>query len=78
MEPPRHYSVSPLHSFVTVPTQRAPSLAEMIRAIIAWWRGTRPTFREQVRQAKIVAQLAAEMEAEAERKPKGAGVKDAI
>ena len=68
MTPPRFPSASPLPSFAAnpgyLPTRPTPSLAESLKAIIAWWRGTRPSFREQVREAKLVERLAAELEEE--------------
>jgi hypothetical protein len=39
---------------------RPVSFVEAIRAIIAWLRGTRPSFRQQVRQAKLIEKLSAE------------------
>ena len=71
MEPPRRYSVSPLHSFVTVPAQRAPSFIEALKAIASWLRGKPPTFREKVREANLIEALAKEIEEEAETKPHG-------
>jgi hypothetical protein len=64
MEPPRHYSVSPLHSFITVPSHRAPSLIESLRAIAVWWRPKTPTLRERQLEAALVERLAAEIEIE--------------
>jgi hypothetical protein len=63
MEPPRHYSVSPLHSFVTVPTRHSPSFAETIRMIWRHLTGRpKPTIREQFLEAALIERLADEME----------------
>jgi hypothetical protein len=69
MRAPDRYSVSPLHSFCTVTTRRAPSLSEMVRQIIAWLRGRKPTFREQVLDAQLVERLAEEIAEEETPRP---------
>lgn len=68
MVPPR-YSVSPLYSFCTIPTRPPSPLAELLRQIIRWWRGEMPTLKQQIQQAKAVALLAQQMEAEAAEPP---------
>ena len=73
MVPPRP-SVSPLPSFCTVPAPSPPSMSEMLRSIIRGWRGTRPSFKRQIAEAKLVDALAAEFEAKGAAKtppPKG-------
>lgn len=67
MEAPRRYSVSPLHSFVTVPTtQHVPSFTESARLIWRWLRGVEPNWRERAREARIVDAVADLMAAEIE------------
>ncbi len=62
MRPPvPHASRLPSYASRIGVIPRPPPFAEMIKAIIAWWRGTRPSFREQVREAKLVERLAAEL-----------------
>jgi hypothetical protein len=71
MEAPRHYSASPLHSFVTVPTHRVVSFSAALRSIIAWLRGATPSRSELQLQDRLVERLVAELEAEAETNPTG-------
>jgi hypothetical protein len=52
-----------LHSFCVIPTRHVPSLAETIRAIIAWWRGVHPNWRERAKEAQMVAEIAKELDA---------------
>jgi hypothetical protein len=66
MGPPDRYSASPLPSFCTTTTRWPSPLAEQIKSIIRWWRGERPSFKQQIQQAKAVALLAEEVEAEAD------------
>jgi hypothetical protein len=68
MRPPDRYSASPLYSFCVV-SSRAPPLAETLKALWRWWRGTRPTPRERQLEAVAVEHLLAEME-EGETKPR--------
>jgi hypothetical protein len=49
-----------------MPSQRAPSLSDALKAIIAWWRGDKPTQRERQIEEAMVERLAAEIEAETE------------
>jgi hypothetical protein len=64
MEPPRRYSASPLHSFVTVPTHRAQPFNVTLRSIIAWLTGRQPQVSKSEKQleARLVDLLAAEIE----------------
>jgi hypothetical protein len=58
MTPPKRSSVSPLPGIASRPgyLPRPVSMVEMLRQIIAWWRGTRPTLRErQIEAAQIEA-----------------------
>jgi hypothetical protein len=75
MRPPDRYSASPLHSFCVVPTRHVSSFAETIRAIIAWWRGVHPNWRERFAEQRLIERLAQELaEADSkERKTKGKG-----
>jgi hypothetical protein len=66
MRPPFPHA-SPLPSFCVVPVRPTPPLAESLRQIIRWWRGDRPTLKQQIQQAKAVALLAEQLEAETER-----------
>jgi hypothetical protein len=70
MEAPRRYSVSPLHSFVTVPTHRAQPFSATLRSIIAWLAGRQPQVSKSERQMeqRIVDLLAEELQDEAEDK----------
>jgi hypothetical protein len=52
--------MSPLDSFCSVTTRSTPSFHDALRSIWRWWRGTRPSFRQQVMEAKIVEAIAAE------------------
>ena len=67
MRPPDRYSASPWYSFVTVPTQHSPSLAETVRAIWRWATGRqpKPTQRERQFAEAVIARLADEMDDEA-------------
>ena len=64
MEAPRRYSVSPLHSFVTVPTHRAQPFSATLRSIIAWLTNRQPKVSrsEQQLEQRIVDLLAEELE----------------
>lgn len=62
MEAPRHYSASPLHSFVTVPTGRQPTLAATLKAIWLWWRPRAVPLRERQLEEAVVERIAAELE----------------
>ena len=57
MVPPSRYSASPLPSFCTVAPSTL-SMSEMLRSIIRGWRGTRPSFKRQIAEAKLVDALA--------------------
>ena len=63
MEAPRHYSVSPLYSFVTVPSHRELSFSAALGRIVRWLTGRqpKPTQRELQLEAAIIERLAAEM-----------------
>ena len=63
-----HPSVSPLHSFASLPTHREPSFPAALRSIIGWATGRQPTPSkgEAFLEQKIIERLAAELEAEAE------------
>jgi len=76
MEAPRRYSVSPLHSFVTVPTHRAQPFSATLRSIIAWLtnRQPKPSKSEEQFAQRIVDLLAAELEED--EPPAEAGVID--
>jgi hypothetical protein len=76
MRPPQRYSASPLHSFITVPTHRAPSLVEALKAIFAWLRGDQPNWRERFAEQRLIERLAQELDegdGREERKTKGKG-----
>ena len=68
MRPPDRYSVSPLPSYCVVPTRRAPSFAEMVKAVWRWFTGTqpRPTMRERQLEAAVIERLVEEMAADDE------------
>jgi hypothetical protein len=67
MEAPRRYSVSPLHSFVTVPSHREPSFSAAVRSIIAWLTGRQPTPpKSEVQFEQRIVDLLAEELSEAE------------
>lgn len=61
MAAPHRYSVSPFYSFVTVPTQRSPPLAETIRAVWRLWRGVKPSLRERQVEQAVIDRLAEEL-----------------
>jgi hypothetical protein len=64
MEAPRRYSVSPLHSFVTVPSHRATSFSEMLAQVWRWLtnRHPTPTLQQRFAEARLVERLAEELE----------------
>lgn len=68
MVPPSRYSASPFYSFVTRPADLSPpvTLAEACRSIWRWFiGGRRPVpLKRQIADAKLVAEIAAEIEAE--------------
>ena len=68
MTPLPRPSVSPLYSFVTRPADLKPpvTLAEACRSIGRWFiGGRRPVpLKRQIADAKLVAEIAAELEAE--------------
>jgi hypothetical protein len=67
MEPPRRYSASPLHSFVTVPTHRAQPFSVTLRSIIAWLAGRQPPpSKSEVQFEQRIVDLLAEELAENE------------
>jgi hypothetical protein len=68
MRAPDRYSASPFYSFVTVTTRPTPSLADALRAIWSWLRGTRPGWRETAKQARIVERLAEELADDEDRR----------
>lgn len=71
MRPPPIPHASPLPSFATRPhvAPRPVSFAELLRAIIAWWKGRPPTLRkrqiEQQRVDRLAEELAEEQVVEA-------------
>ena len=66
MEAPHRYSVSPFYSFVTVPVQRSPPLAETVGALWRWVTGRqpKPTQRERQLAEAVIERLVAEMDEE--------------
>jgi hypothetical protein len=63
MRPLPRPSVSPLPAYASRPFASRPvTIVEALKAIIAWLRGRKPTFREQVLEAKLVERLADEIE----------------
>ena len=55
-------SVSPLPAYASRPFASRPvTIVEAFKAVIAWLRGRKPTFREQVLEAKLVERLAEEI-----------------
>jgi hypothetical protein len=69
MVPPRP-SVSLLPS-ICYPIRRSPSLIEQLHSIISWMRGDKPSLGEQMKEAKLVDKLAAELAAEIEEERRG-------
>ncbi len=69
MRPLPRPSVSPLPSYASRPgfAPRPATMAEMLRQIVAWWRGEKPTLQEQIREAKLVDVLAKTFEEEEDR-----------
>jgi hypothetical protein len=61
MQPLPRPSVSPLYSFCSMPTHRAVSFSESLKAIIAWLRGTKSSRSEEQLQARLVDRLAEEL-----------------
>ena len=63
MQPLPRPSVSPLYSFCSMPTHRAPSFSAALKAIIGWLRGTKPqaSRSEQQLEQRIVDLLAEEL-----------------
>src|SRR5271166_4119583 len=62
MDPPRRYSVSPYYSLVTVPVSpHRASFLDDLRSLWRWWRGDKPSRREQQLEAALIERLAAEM-----------------
>jgi hypothetical protein len=62
MEAPRRYSVSPLHSFVTVPTRPVFSFADALKAIVRWVTGrAKLSMRERFLEQRAIEQLADEL-----------------
>jgi hypothetical protein len=57
-------SASPLHSFASLPTHRAPSVADALRAIVRWITGRqpKPPKSEVQFEQRIVDLLAQELE----------------
>jgi hypothetical protein len=47
---------------------RPVTMGEALKAIIAWLRGRKPTLREQIKAAKLVERIAAEIEEEERRR----------
>jgi hypothetical protein len=54
-------SVSPLPAYASMPTHRAPSFVDALKAIVAWLRGDKPTQSEEQLKARLVALMAEEM-----------------
>lgn len=63
MPPLPNPHASPLHSFAsrTDVVPRYMTLREMIAAIIAWWRGVKPSLRERQLAEAVVERLAEEI-----------------
>jgi hypothetical protein len=59
-----HPSVSPLHSFASIPTGRQPAFNNALKAIIRWaiGRQPQPSKSEEQLQARLVDLIAAELE----------------
>jgi hypothetical protein len=65
MRAPDRYSVSPLHSFCTVPVHRTPSFAETVKAVWRWVTGHHALpLRERIIEQRVVERLAEEIEEE--------------
>ena len=66
MVPPRHYSVSPLYSFVTVPTPvyRVSPFPQMLSQVIRWLTGRGPVSsqRDAFLERRAIDLLAEELE----------------
>jgi hypothetical protein len=63
MRPLPKPSVSPLPASASRPFASRPvTIVEALKVIIAWLRGRKPTFREQMLEAKLVERLAEEIE----------------
>ena len=54
-------SVSPLHSFASLPSHQ-PSFTELLAAIWRWWRPRPAPLRERQLEAAVVARIVAELE----------------
>jgi hypothetical protein len=63
MQPLPRPSVSPLYSFCSVPTHRAPSFSAALRSIMAWLTGYQPEVSKSEKQleARLVDLLAEEL-----------------
>jgi hypothetical protein len=65
MQAPRRYSVTPLHSFATVPARPLSFVAEL-RSVWRWVSGRqpKPNLRDRIREERLIDAIAKEMEAE--------------
>ena len=62
MVPPRRYSVSPLHSFASLPPAvRQASFSETLAILWRWARGDRPSLRQTFAEERLIEKLADEM-----------------
>jgi hypothetical protein len=77
MRPLPRPSASPLPSYASRPglQPRPVSFSDMLRSIIAWWRGVHPNWRERFAEQRLIERLAQALaEADSkERKTKGKG-----
>jgi hypothetical protein len=74
MTPPERYSISPLPSFCTViaAPRRPPSLIAQLRDLLRWLGIVRPPHRnltQRIADERMVAALAAELDAEGVEQP---------
>jgi hypothetical protein len=58
MPPLPRPSVTPLPAYASLPTHRAPSFVDALKAIVAWLRGTKPSRSEVQLQDRLVERLA--------------------
>ena len=55
-------SVSPLPAYASRPFILRPvTIVEALRQIVAWWRGDKPTLKQQIAEAKLVEKIAEEI-----------------
>jgi hypothetical protein len=66
-----HPHASPLPSWASRPPtpHRAPSFGETLGIIWRWWRGVQPSWRERVKEQRLVDRLADELPEEPEPEP---------